>query len=110
MDKDVAAVAAWLKCPVEGLVLRKARLPLARFAAHVSQCKASYAAFPAEARRTRRIANLLRQGEPARPVYVEENDPHLFVLEGRHRIVAFDDCGHTEVDVVFVSKRTSHAV
>lgn len=105
---DLRAVAKWLKCQPSELVSRTETLSIESFRNHIESCKASYVHFPLEERRTQKIRRSLQKREPAFPVFVEEGDSDLFILEGRHRIVAFYDFGMKVVDVVFVS-RTPHA-
>lgn len=105
---DLNAVAEWLKCLPSELVLRAERRSIQSFRNHIESCKASYVNFPREERRTRKILRGLQKGEPAFPVFIEDGDSDLFILEGRHRIVAFYDFGMEDVEVVFVS-RAPHA-
>lgn len=42
---------------------------------------------------------MLKNGEKPIPIYVEKDDPHNFIMEGRHRIVAFYLMGFKDVEV-----------
>lgn len=60
--------------------------------------------FPADRSRVRRIVRLLEAGSPVHPVFVEAGDPHSFVIEGRHRLIAFFQLGLPAVPVLRVEK------
>ncbi len=102
---DLTGVAAWLKCSPEDLSLRTEEISIDAFTQHIASCRASYPNFPKEEKRMRKILRQLQKGEPAFPVFVEDGDPHRFILEGRHRIVAFKEYGLTTVPVTFAAKR-----
>lgn len=63
----------------------------------------SYAKFPHDRRRMEAIVKKIQAGEPILPVFIEENDPDRFIMEGRHRIVAFLVMGITDIPVLFAS-------
>lgn len=102
---DLRDVAAWMRCPTNALDLTVAHEPIAPFMSQVREMLASYDLFPHEARRTQRIERGLNTGEPMRPIYIEADDPHRFILEGRHRIVAFHRLGRETVPVCRVRVR-----
>ena len=96
-EHDLRVVASWLKCDVADLSLELREESIDQFMPQVREMLASYDLFPKEAARTDRIERLLRKGAAPRPIYVERDDPHNFILEGRHRIVAFYRLGHKTV-------------
>lgn len=63
--------------------------------------EATYEEFPEDEIRTRRIYELLKAGGSVNPAYIEDGDKSLFVMEGRHRIVAFLWLGMTEINICF---------
>ena len=65
----------------------------------------TYDEFPEDEARTRKILKALQSGEPVLPVFVEDGDTTHFIMEGRHRIVAFIQSGLSEIPVAFVSKK-----
>lgn len=65
----------------------------------------SYDEFPQDKKRTDKIIKLLKKGESPLPIYVEKDDPHYFVMEGRHRMVAFYLLGYEEIMVARVSSK-----
>lgn len=98
-EQDLKDLALWLKCDASELHLVIKDEPIAQFLPQIQEMLASYESFPAEAKRTARIERMLKRGEPARPVYVEEDDEHNFILEGRHRVVALYRMGREVVPV-----------
>lgn len=58
-----------------------------------------FTAYPKERSRMKRIMVSLKEGERALPVFVDANDPTHHIIEGRHRVVAFDQLGMTKVIV-----------
>ena len=65
--------------------------------------EASYEEFPEDGDRTASIQSQINQCGLLFPVFIKENDPSLFIMEGRHRIVSFAKCGLKSVPVMFVS-------
>lgn len=104
LSADLADVAKWLKCKPQQLGLRKASLPAELFRELVSGLVESYDHFPAEKHRMEKILKEVERGAPLLPVFIEEDDPENFIMEGRHRIVAFLMAGVTTVPVLFASK------
>lgn len=104
LDADLCDVAKWMKCKVQNLQLRKTEVPSAFFKDLVDGLILSYARFPGEKQRTLKILKQIERGQPLLPVFIEEGDQDNFVMEGRHRIVAFHLAGLPTVPVIFVSK------
>jgi hypothetical protein len=98
---DIAAVCAWLKTTEDKLRWASAQESIARFMPDIAVMLDSYSTFPKENRRTMAILKALHRGDVAYPVFVQAGSD--FILEGRHRIVAFHLFGMTEVPVVTVS-------
>ena len=88
-EQDLVDVASWLKCAPDDLELVVTLESIAPFLSQVGEMERSLPKFPEEAARIEVIEELLRAGEPTRPIYVEAGDPTHFVMEGRHRLVAF---------------------
>lgn len=104
---DIQSVAEWMDTTVDNLQFNIVQEPISKYIQAIKEMYGTYDEFPEDARRTNRILTNLRRGEKALPMYVAENDPHLFVMEGRHRMVAFWLAGMTEIPVAYVSKRTN---
>jgi len=77
-----------------------AREPLGRFSEVADDMAATYPLFPKDKRRTAKITSKLRGGEESWPIFVEADS--LFIVEGRHRVVAFRACNMPFVDVIYV--------
>ena len=104
-DGDLQSVAEWLDTTVDKLNVELKNEPIKKFANEIREMYNSYDEFPEDAQRTHRILKMLTRGAKPLPVYVEKNDPHLFVMEGRHRMVAFMLHGMKTIPVAYVSKR-----
>jgi hypothetical protein len=63
----------------------------------------TYDEFPEDEERTNRILKLLKRGAQPLPIYVEAGDPDFFVMEGRHRMVAFWLAEMKTIPVAYVS-------
>lgn len=72
------------------------------FRSQIDEMVASYPTFPKERARTKKIASEIKNGERALPVFVEYGDDRNFIIEGRHRIVAFDQLGMKKAIVCWV--------
>jgi hypothetical protein len=101
---DIKSVSEWMTCDVEALRFRLVSEPADLFANMVKNLLVSYDQFPKERTRANRVAKLLRAGQSAWPVFIEQGDPERFIMEGRHRIVAFLGTGRNHVPVAYVTK------
>ena len=101
---DKKSVSEWINVPVGEIKIEMVAEPISKFKTQIIEMYNTYDEFPQDAKRTNKIVNLLKQGAPALPVWVEKDDPHLFVMEGRHRMVAFYLLGLTEILVAYVSQ------
>jgi hypothetical protein len=75
------------------------RVPITSLQRQIDEMAATYDEFPDDAARTRVIMEKIKQGAPVQPVYAETDDPHCFIMEVRHRIVAFAQLGLPHVTV-----------
>lgn len=69
------------------------------FRKQIDEMIESYPAYPNDRKRMKKIMHDLQEGARALPVFVEADDPNNFIIEGRHRIVAFDQLGMKKVIV-----------
>lgn len=106
--QDLESVAEWLGTTVDQLEVTKSPEPIDRFLNQIKEMYASYDEFPEDADRTNRIVQLIKGGEKPLPIYVEADDPSLFVMEGRHRMVAFWLLGMKKIPVARVSKKQAN--
>lgn len=100
IEADVAAVAEWVQGPLSYSVVTE---PMTRFASRAQALLDTYPEFPSEKKRTLRIVTAIKRGADQWPIFVDAEDD--FILEGRHRIVAFHILGLPTVPVVYVSRR-----
>jgi hypothetical protein len=105
LGSDIDDVANWMNCQRESLRFRAGTIPSVKFQSLTETLIASYAEFPKDEQRMRKILKRLEQGEAPIPVFIEDNDPSNFIMEGRHRIVAFLLAELPNVPVYFVSKQ-----
>lgn len=99
LEEDLVDVGRWMDGKFDMVASRQ---PLARFRQVAQDMLDTYDKFPDDAHRMRRILRLLSQGHQPRPIFVDGKDG--FLMEGRHRIVAFMLAGIEEIDVLTVSR------
>lgn len=104
-DSDLKDVAEWLRTTVDDLDIDYKSEPMSLYEKSAKEMYESYDEFPKDKKRTDKIIKLLKKGERPLPIYVEKGDPHNFVMEGRHRMVAFYLLGYKEVMVARVSSK-----
>lgn len=78
------------------------------FRKQITEMIESYPAYPKDRARMKKIMQEIKEGERALPVFVEYGDPQNFIIEGRHRIVAFDQLGMKKVIVARLREKTQH--
>ena len=104
-DQDLKDVGEWLDTSVDNIKVELKREPISKFEKQIKEMYSTYDEFPKDEKRTNKILNQLKKGEKALPIYVEKNDKNLFVMEGRHRMVAFWLHEMKEIPVAYVSKK-----
>lgn len=104
-QQDLKEVGEWLGTSADNVKVELKREPISKFEKQIKEMHGTYDEFPKDARRTNKILNQLKRGEEVLPIYVEKNDKHLFVMEGRHRMVAFWLNKMKEIPVAYVSKK-----
>lgn len=105
-EQDLRHVAEWLDVEPHQIQLELTRVPMTLFQDQPERMFDAYSRFPKERQRTEEILKLINAGKPLYPVYVEKDDPSMFVLEGRHRLVAFWMAGMKDIPVARVSVKT----
>lgn len=105
-SSDLKDVAEWLRTTVDDLDIEYRKESIDLYLKSAREMLESYDEFPQDKKRTDKIIKLLKKGEEALPIYVEKNDEHNFVMEGRHRMVAFYLLGYQEILVARVQSKS----
>ncbi len=108
--EDLASVAQWLSAAPDQIEVHIKQEPIDKFLGQIKEMHGTFSEFPKDERRTNKILRLLKQGATPMPMYVEQGDKDLFVMEGRHRMVAFWLAGMTTVPVAYVSKKLDETI
>lgn len=104
-NEDIKNIELWLNTKSKNIVLEKKEESIYIFQKQIEEMIASYKKLSKEKKRTEKIIKLLKNGEKPYYVYVEKNDETKFILEGRHRIVAFWLLGYKNINVYYVEKK-----
>jgi hypothetical protein len=104
--KDLLSVVGWLSAdsPEDLVIEQPSQVPIDIFSKQINEMESTYDEFTEDKDRTEAIYDKIKNGEKPQPVYVEKDDVDLFVMEGRHRMVAFKWLGMSEVPLCYVSK------
>lgn len=102
-DDDLENVSEWIGAPLESLTFTYAIEPMSVFQKQAEDMRGTYGQFPDDEARTDDILWNLKD-ESAYPVFVEQGDKLKFIMEGRHRIVAFLIRGLQQVPVFYVNQ------
>ena len=102
-QQDLKDVAGWMNTTPDKINVVVKQEPIERFIEQIREMYSTYDEFSEDEQRTNRILKLLKRGAQPLPIYVEANDPDLFVMEGRHRMVAFWLAGMTTIPVAYTS-------
>jgi len=78
-----------------------AREPLSLFAKVADDMRATYPLFPQDKKRADKIISMVSDGGKTWPIFVEADT--LFIMEGRHRVVAFRAVQKDSLDVIYVA-------
>ena len=108
--EDLASVAQWLRAEPDQIEVHIKQEPIDKFLGQIKEMHGTFGEFPKDERRTNKILRLLKQGATPMPMYVEQDDPDLFVMEGRHRMVAFWLASAKTVPVAYVSKKLDETI
>lgn len=102
-QQDIKSVAEWLNTTSDHINITIVQEPISKFIKQIREMYGTYDEYPKDQKRTEQIIRLLKHGSPPLPVYVEKDDPDLFVMEGRHRMVAFWLVGMETIPVAYAS-------
>jgi hypothetical protein len=97
---DLKDVGEWLKLDPTTARYSLAIEPMSKFEKEARDMLATYDEFPEDDERTHKIVRQLERGAKQLPIFVDTVDN--FIMEGRHRIVAFMLEGLVTVPVVSV--------
>ncbi len=103
MEKDIHSISEWMEFPLENLVFTKHNIKIECFEKQILEMIDSYEEFPEDKKRTYRIIELIKNGNKKWPIFIKNNDPSLFIMEGKHRIVAFYKLGIEKVPIIWVN-------
>ena len=109
-QQDLDDVADWMNTTPDKLSVEVKQEPIEKFIKQIREMYGTYDEFPEDEDRTNRILKLLKRGAKPLPIYVEAGDPHLFVMEGRHRMVAFWLAEMKTIPVAYVSINSQQGV
>jgi hypothetical protein len=104
-EKDIKSVSEWLNTTVSNLELEYSKEPMEKYLSQAKEMFSTFDEFPKDKKRMLKIKKLLEKGNEVFPIYVEKNDVNSFIMEGRHRIVAFYLLGFNEVMVARASMK-----
>jgi len=109
-SEDLADVAHWLNTTPDQLSIQVSKDPINKFLPQIREMYSTFDENPEDSERTDRIFKLLKRGAQPLPIYVEASDPDLFVMEGRHRMVAFWLAGMKTIPVAYVSVKDKQGI
>jgi len=109
MDSDLKDVASWMDTTVDNLHIEVDMVPIEHFKKQIEEMHSTYEEYPNDASRTEKIIDQIKSGATPLPVYIDISDPTGFVMEGRHRMVAFWLLGMKEIPVAYVYNKTKHS-
>lgn len=105
-EKDLQSIALWLNVEsVSHVHVKIKKIHIDTFEKQINEMEETYKEFPLEKKRTQKIFDKLNNGEMPQPIYVGKDDPNNFIMEGRHRVVAFKWFGLNEIIVAEVSEQ-----
>lgn len=102
-EKDMISVSEWMNTSIDNVLFEPTKTPIKNLLKQITEMQSTYQEYPNDHKRTNKIIKLLQQGSNVFPIYVMKDDPSNFVMEGRHRMVAFKEIGMTEIPTIKVS-------
>jgi hypothetical protein len=109
--KDLKDVCGWLNVKTtEDLVLEKKYISINILRSQIDEMESTYEEFPRDRNRSLKILKELKSGKNPEPLYIEKDDKTSFVMEGRHRMVAFKWYGLEDFPIILVSKKNKHKI
>lgn len=102
---DILDVADWFHTTPDNLEIEIKQEPIEKFLKQIKEMYGTYSEFPKDAKRTKKIMREIESSGKTYPIYVQKDDDTLFVMEGRHRMVAFMLLGFKLIPVAYVSRK-----
>jgi hypothetical protein len=99
IKKDLKNVKEWFPNQEIYFTIKKS-VPIKNFEKDITEMISTYDEFPQDAKRTKKIRQLLTKGQPQLPIFV--NAKFNFTIEGRHRMCAFYQLNIPTVDCIYV--------
>ena len=99
---DIKDVGEWLNKPIDKIKYYYKEEPISMFNDTIEEMESTYDEFTDERDRTEYIVDLLENGNKPMAIFIELKDKDNFIMEGRHRIVAFSWFGLNKIPVVYV--------
>ena len=99
---DIKDVSEWLDKEIEKIKFYYKDEPISMFNETIEEMQSTYDEFIDELERTEYIFKLLDNGNKPMAIFIKLNDEDNFIIEGRHRIVAFNWFGLDKVPVIYV--------
>ena len=99
---DIQDVSEWLHKNNNDIKFFYKEEPISKFENTIKEMESTYDEFPDEYKRTRKIYKLLKNGEKPKAIFIKLKDKDNFIMEGRHRIVAFKWLDLDKVPVIYV--------
>jgi hypothetical protein len=93
--QDLKDFGKWLSSDPKELRYLLTTEPMTRFEPQAKEMLGTFDEFPNDERRTNKIIKILKSGGIQLPIFYDANDN--FIMEGRHRIVAFYLLGYSTV-------------
>lgn len=104
-EKDLESITLWLNVEsIKQIDVSMKLVNIETFQSQIDELESTFDECPEDKQRAINIFKNLKTGDAPQPIFVEKDDPKNFVMEGKHRIVAFKWFGLTEVLVAEVSK------
>ena len=98
--KDLISVGEWFNTTPDKLSYNLSIENISKYETTIKEMLSTYDEFPKDAARTKKIIKILQNGGKPLPIFV---DDHNFVMEGRHRIVAFHLLNIKMIPVIHVN-------
>lgn len=102
---DIKDVAECFHTTSDNLEIIIKEEPIDLFLPQIHTILRTYKDFPRDKKRTKKVMREINKTGNLYPIYVENKDPNLFVMEGKHRLVAYILLGFKKIPVAYVSKK-----
>lgn len=99
---DIEDVGSWLDKEIEDIEFYFKKEPIEKFIEQAKEMEGTLDEFLDEKERTEHIFDLLKDGDDPMPIFVKRGDSSRFIMEGRHRVVAFMWYGLDTIPVIYV--------